>query len=74
MYSSGDFDHIPDNSIELVTIFIGLHHCPLSQLDDFIAAITKKIKPHGHLILRDHNVEDELMHTFVAIAHDIYNA
>ncbi len=72
-YFPDDFDHIPDNSIELVTIFIGLHHCPLDQLDEFIAALTKKIKPHGHLILRDHNVESDLMHSFVAIAHDIYN-
>lgn len=73
-YSPCDFDHIPDNSIELVTIFIGLHHCPIVQLDEFIGTITKKIKSGGHLILRDHNVETDLMHTFVAIAHDIYNA
>ncbi|MBX9809219.1 class I SAM-dependent methyltransferase, partial [Candidatus Gracilibacteria bacterium] len=73
-YLPSDFDHIPDNSLELVTIFIGLHHCPVNQLDEFMETLTKKLKSGGHLILRDHNVETDLMHTFVAIAHDIYNA
>lgn len=73
-YTPADFIHIPDASLELITIFIGLHHCPLEQLDEYIKNIARKLKPSGHLILRDHNIENELMYTFVAIAHDIYNA
>jgi Methyltransferase domain len=73
-YTPEDFDHIPDGSIGLVSIFIWLHHCPLENLDIYIASFIKKLQPNGHIILRDHNVTDDLMHTFVAIAHDIYNA
>lgn len=73
-YSPNDLEHIPDNSLSLVSIFIGLHHCPEEGLDAFFSAIIKKLKPDGSMIIRDHNVCDEYMHTFVAIAHDIYNA
>ncbi len=73
-YTSDDFSQIPDDSIECVTIFIGLHHCPLDKLEDFISTFVKKMRNGAHLLLRDHNVESDIMHTFVAIAHDIYNA
>jgi FAD/FMN-containing dehydrogenase len=73
-YSKEDFSHIADASIDCVTIFIGLHHCPWELLDPFIETIVRKLRKWGHLLLRDHNVETDLMHIFVAIAHDIYNA
>jgi FAD/FMN-containing dehydrogenase len=73
-YTPDDFSHIPDNSIDAISIFIGLHHCPKEILDEYIRSFVRKLRKWGHLILRDHNVEDSLMHTFVSIAHDIYNA
>jgi FAD/FMN-containing dehydrogenase len=73
-YTPQDFSHIPDNSLDCITIFIGLHHCQKVILEDYIQAFVNRLRKWGHLILRDHNVENELMHTFVAIAHDIYNA
>jgi FAD/FMN-containing dehydrogenase len=73
-YTDEDFSDISDESIECVTIFIGLHHCPIEFLDRYIDTLSRKMKKGAHLLLRDHNVESDLMHTFVAIAHDIYNA
>lgn len=73
-YNITDLDDIPNESVGLITIFIGLHHAPLEKFDPFIQTLVLKMKKWWKLIVRDHNVEDPLMHNFVAIAHDIYNA
>ncbi|GAB0174961.1 MAG: hypothetical protein HHAS10_08400 [Candidatus Altimarinota bacterium] len=73
-YSSEDLEHIPTNSLDLVSIFIGLHHAPVGLLDSFVSALSSKLRKGGILILRDHNVHDPFISHFVSIAHDIYNA
>ena len=65
---------LPDASVELVTCYIGLHHCPLEKLDTFVASIVRVLKPGGMFILRDHDVTTPAMHTFVSLVHTVFNA
>lgn len=58
----------------MITIFIGLHHAPEEILSDFLNALSRKLRKGGILLLREHDVTDSLVHNFVAVAHDIYNA
>lgn len=65
---------LPRNGFELVTCYIGLHHCPLQKIDTFVASIVRVLKPGGLFILRDHDVVSDEMNAFVALAHTVFNA
>ena len=73
-YSSNFAKVIPSNSLDLVTVFIGFHHCPLSKRLEFISSVRSVIRPGGKLILRDHDVHNEDMWRMAALAHDTFNA
>ncbi|MCH2533517.1 MAG: class I SAM-dependent methyltransferase [Bdellovibrionales bacterium] len=64
---------IPKNSIDLATVYIGFHHCPVKLRDQFLSTIRDILRPGGQLIVRDHNVFNEKMWRIVALAHDIFN-
>lgn len=64
---------IPDGSVDLVTIFIGFHHCPVEKLPGFMKSIHRILRPGGSLILRDHNVRSPEMATFVSLVHTVFN-
>jgi len=72
-YESGLNKAIPSNSLDLVSVYIGLHHCPLELREEFITSIRDTMKPGASLILRDHNVHNEKMWKMVALAHDVFN-
>ncbi|MBM9501466.1 methyltransferase domain-containing protein [Leptospira sp. 201903071] len=77
--SLGDYDPIPEKaianeSVDLVTNFIGFHHSPSIRMDGFIESIARVLKPGGKLVLRDHDVNSKEMKHIVALAHDVYNA
>ena len=65
---------IADASLELVTCYIGLHHARPETLPPFLASVARVLKPGGLFILRDHDVRDEPMRAFVALAHTVFNA
>jgi SAM-dependent methyltransferase len=73
-----DYEPLPasisDASIDLVTCYIGLHHCPLDRLDAFVGSIVRVLRPGGVFILRDHDVTDPAMNTFVSLVHTVFNA
>lgn len=73
-----DYDPLPDSlpaaSFELVTCYIGLHHAPLAKLGPFVDSVVRTIKPGGLFILRDHDVTSREMHSFVSLAHAVFNA
>jgi len=73
-YASEFASIIPKNSLDLVTVFIGFHHCPVSKREEFITSVRSVIKPGGKLILRDHNVYNEDTWRMAALAHDTFNA
>ena len=64
---------IPDESIELVTCHIGLHHCPTENLNEYIASIHRILKKGGQFILRDHDVKTTEMKHFVSLVHTVFN-
>lgn len=74
----GEYDplgsDIPDTSVDLVSNLIGFHHCPPEALGDFVASLRRVLRPGGRLLVREHDVAAPAMDTFVALAHDVFNA
>lgn len=64
---------IPDESLDLVTCHIGLHHCPTALLDGFIQSIHRVLRKGGLFIIRDHDVKLPAMATFVSLVHTVFN-
>lgn len=65
---------IADSSLDLVTCYIGLHHCPEDKLSGFIASINRILRPGGAFVIRDHDVKTAEMATFVSLVHTVFNA
>jgi SAM-dependent methyltransferase len=75
--SLGNYDplpDIPDASVDLVTNFIGFHHCPLDRLDEFLDGVRRVLRPGGLLLVREHDAVDDTMWQLVALAHAVFNA
>jgi SAM-dependent methyltransferase len=74
----GDHDPLPaslaDASFDVVSCYIGLHHCAPDRIDAFVQSIARVLRPGGVFILRDHDVGDERMRALVALAHTVFNA
>lgn len=64
---------VPDNSMDVVTNFIGFHHAPPARRDGFVKSVHRVLRPGGKLILRDHDVNSISMNRIVALAHDVFN-
>lgn len=64
---------IPDNSLDVVTCHIGLHHCPVALLPGFVRSIKRVLKPGGLFIVRDHDVNTEEMRVFASLVHTVFN-
>ena len=73
-YSTEFTKLIAPKSLDLVTVYIGFHHCPLHKREDYIASVIELIRPGGKLILRDHDAHNEDMRRVAALAHDTFNA
>ena len=73
-YSTEFANIIPRNSLDMVTVFIGFHHCPLETREAFISSVRDVMRPGGTLILRDHDCHDEDSWRMAALAHDTFNA
>jgi len=75
---SHDFDpisatDIPDESVDLVTCLIGLHHTRPEKLAVFLQSVRRILRPGGWFILRDHDVKNPEMATFVSLVHTVFN-
>lgn len=64
---------IPDETLDLVTCHIGLHHCPIELLDAYIRSIRRVLRKGGLFIIRDHDVKTAEMATFVSVVHTVFN-
>lgn len=64
---------ISANSLDLVTVYIGFHHCPKHLRVPFIASIRDTMRVGGKLILRDHDCDSEDQKAIVGLAHDVFN-
>ncbi|QKF94645.1 FAD/FMN-containing dehydrogenase with methyltransferase domain [Fadolivirus algeromassiliense] len=74
-YDFNQMDPFPlkDNSVELVTCLIGIHHFREDKLKQFIDNIYRILKPNGIFILRDHNATSESI-PLIHCAHNVFNA
>ena len=61
------------SSIDLVTVYIGFHHCPIHLREAFITSIRDVMRPGAYLVVRDHDVINRKMNHVVALAHDVFN-
>jgi SAM-dependent methyltransferase len=64
---------ISNDSLDLVTCYIGLHHCPEEKLHTFMQSVNRILRPGGSFVIRDHNVETPEMATFVSLVHTVFN-
>ena len=64
---------IPNESLDLVTVYIGFHHCPIDLRTTFISSIRNTLRVGGKLVLRDHDCDSDEQKTMVALAHDVFN-
>ena len=65
---------IPDASLDLVTCYIGLHHCPRENLANYIQSIYRVLRPGGYFVLRDHDAGTDDARTFCSLVHTVFNA
>lgn len=72
-YSPIDKSEIPDESVDLVTCHIGLHHCTPDLLNNYIKSIHRILRTGGLFIMRDHDVKEPEMATFVSLVHSVFN-
>jgi len=64
---------IPDESLDLVSCYIGLHHIPPALLDGFISSLHRILRKGGKLIIRDHDGTEKLK-PLLHVVHSVYNA
>lgn len=64
---------IKSESLDLVTNYVGFHHCPIELRSKFISSIRDTLRMGGKLVLRDHDCHNEDQMTIVALAHDVFN-
>ena len=73
-YQPLDSKGIAPSSIELLTCFIGLHHCPDELLDGFVKSIHRVLRPGGLFIIRDHDAGTPEFAVFCSLVHTIFNS
>ena len=78
-FALNDYEPIPedviaDESLDLVTCYIGLHHCPRAKLHDYIRSIHRVLRPGAYFVLRDHDAGSDDMRIFCALVHTVFNA
>lgn len=63
-----------DNSVDLITCFVGLHHISEDRIEDFLVSLNRVLRPGGCFLLVDHNITDPLTLDMATLAHSVYNA
>lgn len=66
-------DDIPSGSVQLASIFIGLHHAALEARKPFLTSLHRVMAPGGRILLRDHDVTTDDFAHLVGLAHDVFN-
>lgn len=64
---------VPPGSLDLITVYIGFHHCPIPLRGAFFGMLRDALRPGGVMIVRDHDVRIEDMRRMVGLAHDVFN-
>jgi SAM-dependent methyltransferase/UDP-N-acetylenolpyruvoylglucosamine reductase len=65
---------LPGNCVDLVCLYIGLHHVPEEKIDPFIASIKRILRPGGTFILMEHDARTKELKNLADAVHTIFNA
>lgn len=64
---------IPTGSVDLVAMYIGLHHIPEHKLESFIQSIHRILSPRGSFVLMDHDATSAKHQAMLSVIHSIFN-
>ncbi|MCW8400034.1 class I SAM-dependent methyltransferase [Legionella sp. PATHC038] len=73
-YNVPDLSSIPDNSADVITCYVGLHHFPEDQLEQFLINVRRILRPNGRFVLVDHDAHDKESLLMAHMAHSVFNA
>ena len=76
-YSKPNLASLKDNSAEVITCYVGLHHfpvAPVDELDEFLKEVRRVLRDGGHFLLVDHDIDSPKTLTMANMAHMIFNA
>lgn len=72
-YAGFDGVGIEAGSLDLVTIYIGLHHATEPQRIPYLQSLRSLLSDRGRVVIRDHDVTNDAMRAMVGLAHDVFN-
>jgi len=61
-----------DNTFDLVTVLMVLHHVPKDSIDTLLKSIYDVLKPGGLLLIRDHDVTKRIERQYIGWIHFFY--
>lgn len=64
---------IPNESLDLIICYIGIHHAHPDKLIPFLESVKRTLRKGGSFIIRDHDAYDEYMVKFVSLIHTVFN-
>ncbi len=73
-YIKPNLNNLPENSADVITCYVGLHHFPGNELGSFLQEVRRVLRPGGHFLLVDHDVVDDTSMSMAHMAHMIFNA
>ena len=73
-YQKLNLSALDDNSAQLITCYVGLHHFPENKLNDFLEEIKRILAPGGYFLLDDHDISDQTTKEMADLAHLVFNA
>lgn len=65
---------LKERSVDVISCFAGLHHCPADKLDAFAQSIHKTLRDGGTFLLREHDTKDSEMKQLANVIHSVFNA
>lgn len=72
-YAGFETSGIEAGSLDLVTIYIGLHHATEAARVPYLQSLRALLSERGRVVVRDHDVTNESMRHLVSLAHDVFN-
>ncbi|WP_058535305.1 FAD-binding protein [Legionella saoudiensis] len=72
-YSNPNLAKLKDNSADVITCYVGLHHFGDEELEHFLEEVKRVLRPNGRFLLVDHDVTDEETMSMAHMAHTVFN-
>jgi SAM-dependent methyltransferase len=69
---NNDISEIPEESVDLVTLNMGLHHLHQEDVSEFLKIVKKILRPGGVFIVREHDARPDLI-PILDLAHSVFN-